>query len=144
MPPVVLSASAPNEPVAKPAEERRRKLRVLIVDDNRDASDMMAVMLGRWGHDARAVYERPRALALAETFRPDVVLLALGLPGMDGYAVADLLRQQPWSKDVKIYAVTGRGQAEDRQRSLDSGFQEHIVKPVVPDKLKTMLAELSR
>ena len=144
MPPVVLSASAPNEPVAKPAEERRRKLRVLIVDDNRDASDMMAVMLGRWGHDARAVYEGPSALELAETFRPEVVLLDLGLPGMDGYAVADLLRQQPWSKDVKIYAVTGRGQAEDRQRSLDSGFQEHIVKPVVPDKLKTMLAELAR
>ena len=121
----------------------RRPLRVLIVDDNRDAADMMAVMLGRWGYDARAVYEGQGALDVAKTFRPEVVLLDLGLPGMDGYAVADLLRQQPWASDVKILAITGRGQAEDRQRSLASGFLEHIVKPVIPDRLKTLLAELA-
>jgi signal transduction histidine kinase len=144
LPPAVLSASAPDEPSPAPADVTRGKLRVLIVDDNKDASDMMAVMLSRWGYEARAVYEGTSALSLADDFRPEVVLLDLGLPGMDGYAVADALRQQAWANEVKIFAVTGRGQAEDRQRSLLSGFEDHIVKPVVPDKLKAMLAEIAR
>jgi signal transduction histidine kinase len=143
LPPMALSASAPDEPAAPPTDKGKRQLRVLVVDDNKDAADMMAVMLGRWGYDARSVYEGQGALSVAQDFRPEVVLLDLGLPGMDGYAVADLMRQQSWGSAVRIFAVTGRGQAEDRQRSLAAGFQDHIVKPVVPDKLKALLAEIA-
>jgi CheY-like chemotaxis protein len=129
--------------VAPVDSAKRRGLRVLVVDDNNDAADMMAVMLGRWGHEARSAYEGSTALEVAAAFQPEVVLLDLGLPGMDGYAVASRLREQPWASEVTIFAVTGRGQEEDRQRSIANGFQEHIVKPVVPDQLKSLLAKIS-
>jgi CheY-like chemotaxis protein len=143
LPESIYAAPAAAVPMEPTHEAKRRPLRVLVVDDNSDAADMMAVMLGRWGHDARSAYEGLSALALASTFHPEVVLLDLGLPGMDGYEVAKGLRQQPWAGDVTIFAVTGRGQEEDRQRSYANGFQEHIVKPLVPDQLKSLLAKIT-
>jgi signal transduction histidine kinase len=143
LPPAVFAAPDASQPVAPVDSAKRRGLRVLVVDDNNDAADMMAVMLGRWGHEARSAYEGSTALEVAAAFQPEVVLLDLGLPGMDGYAVANRLREQPWASEVTIFAVTGRGQEEDRQRSMANGFQEHIVKPVVPDQLKSLLAKIA-
>jgi CheY-like chemotaxis protein len=131
-------AAAAIKDVAAP--ESSHRLRVLIVDDNDDAADMLSVMLTGWGHDARAVYGSTTALELAETFRPEVVLLDLGLPVLDGYGVAERLRARPWAADLKLYAVTGRGQDDDRERTRAAGFREHFVKPVSPDVLRDALA----
>ncbi|MEO8480986.1 MAG: response regulator [Acidobacteriota bacterium] len=114
-------------------------LRVLVVDDNDDAADMLTYMLTSWGHVARPAYDGVSALDAAEVFRPDVVLLDLGLPGLDGYAVAERLRARPWAATVPIFAVTGRGQDEDRARTRAAGFQGHFVKPVVPETLRDAL-----
>jgi CheY-like chemotaxis protein len=102
---------------------------------------MLSVMLTSWGHDARAAYGSAVALEIAETFRPEVVLLDLGLPGLDGYGVAARLRERPWAKDVRLYAVTGRGQDDDRERTRAAGFREHFVKPVSPDTLRDALTQ---
>ena len=120
-----------------------RPLRVLVVDDNDDSADMLAMMLGTWGHDARSAYDGMSALEVADAFRPEVVLLDLGLPGLDGHAIAARLREKPWAERVTLFAVTGRGQDEDRQRSRAAGFHEHLVKPVVPETLQSMLARIS-
>ena len=138
------SATSPVHSVAAnavAAPESTHRLRVLIVDDNDDAADMLSVMLTGWGHDARAAYGSTAALELAESFRPEVVLLDLGLPVMDGYGVAERLRAQPWAADLKLYAVTGRGQDDDRERTRATGFREHFVKPVSPDVLRDALAK---
>jgi PAS domain S-box-containing protein len=117
-------------------------LRVLVVDDNADAADGLAAALKLKGHEARAVYDGPSALALAEAFRPQAVLLDLGLPGMDGHEVARRLREKPELKGAWVAAVTGWGQPEDRQRSKELGFDRHLVKPVKPSALARLLAEL--
>ena len=131
-------AVAPDDVAARGASHR---LRVLIVDDNDDAADMLSVMLTGWGHDARPAYGSTAAIELAETFRPQVVLLDLGLPVLDGYGVAERLRARPWAGDLKLYAVTGRGQDDDRERTRAAGFREHFVKPVSPDVLRDALAQ---
>jgi signal transduction histidine kinase len=114
-------------------------LRVLVVDDNDDAADMLTYMLTTWGHIARPAYDGVSALDAAEVFRPDVVLLDLGLPGLDGYGVAEQLRARPWAANLPIFAVTGRGQEEDRARTRAAGFRGHFVKPVVPETLRDAL-----
>lgn len=119
------------------------QLRVLVVDDNDDAADMLTYMLTSWGHIARPAYDGVSALDAAEVFRPDVVLLDLGLPGLDGYAVAERLRARPWASRVPIFAVTGRGQDEDRARTRAAGFCGHFVKPVVPETLRDALESRS-
>jgi len=121
----------------------RAGLRVLVVDDNSDAADGLATILRFSGHELRIAYDGPAALAVAQTFRPHVVLLDLGLPGMDGYEVARRLRQKPEFKEVCIAAVTGWGQPEDRQNSQKMGINRHLVKPVDPSLLAQLLAEVT-
>jgi CheY-like chemotaxis protein len=111
-----------------------------VVDDNRDVADSCALLLGMAGHDVRAVYDGPTALAEARSLRPDVVLLDLGLPGMDGYEIARRLRQQSDLRDVVLVALTGWGQEEDRRRSREAGFDQHLTKPVEPEVLRQVLA----
>jgi CheY-like chemotaxis protein len=111
------------------------------VDDNRDVADSCALLLALTGHDVRAVYDGPTALAEAQAFRPDVVLLDLGMPGMDGFEVARRLRQQPDLKDVALVAMTGWGQEDDRRRTREAGFTQHLTKPVEPETLKEVLAQ---
>ena len=113
--------------------------RVLVVDDNHDAADMLSAMLLGWGHDARPAYESARALELAEQFEPEIALLDLGLPGMDGYALGESLRARPWARELVLIAVTGRGQEEDRERSRQAGFREHLVKPVALEGLRSVM-----
>lgn len=104
--------------------------RVVIVDDDHDAADSLAMMLQIDGHDVRVVYDGPSALQAIATYHPDVALIDLGMPMMDGYEVARRLREQPVYSDVKLVAVTGWGQEEACRRSANAGFDQHLVKPV--------------
>ncbi len=118
--------------------------RLLVVDDNRDAADSLATLLRLQGHEVRVAYSGVAALETAKDYRPDVVFLDIGMPGMDGYEVARRLRRQPWGKDVVLAALTGWGQHEDRRRSAEAGFGHHIVKPPEPKALDTVLSELKK
>ena len=104
-------------------------MRVLVVDDNPDAAETIADALRESGHDVRVAYDGPHALQVAETFRPTVAFLDIGLPVMDGYELARRLRERVDS-ELRIVAVTGYGQAEDRLRAERAGFVAHLVKPV--------------
>ncbi|HEU0029537.1 MAG TPA: ATP-binding protein [Kofleriaceae bacterium] len=108
----------------------RAARRVLIVDDNEDAAQMLASAVAELGHDARVAHDGPGALKLVETFTPDVALLDIGLPAMDGYELARLLKGNELLAALRLVALTGYGQASDRDRSRDSGFDAHLVKPV--------------
>ncbi|MFO1455254.1 MAG: PAS domain-containing protein [Steroidobacteraceae bacterium] len=113
--------------------------RLLVVDDNRDAADSLAAMLRLSGHAVQVAYDGASAMALAETVRPDVMLLDLGMPQTSGYDVARWVRRQPWGAGVKLIALTGWGQDEDRRRTREAGFDLHLTKPVDPDQLVAML-----
>jgi PAS domain S-box-containing protein len=116
--------------------------RVLIVDDNRDAADWLATLLSLSGHDTHVALDGVEAVKAAERLRPDVVLLDIGLPRIDGYEVCRRIRQQPWGRDLVIVALTGWGQEEDRQKSREAGFNTHLVKPVDDEVLMKLLASL--
>jgi signal transduction histidine kinase/ActR/RegA family two-component response regulator len=118
--------------------------RVLVVDDNDDAATSLSLLLGSLGYETRTAGDGEAALRVAEDFRPDAMLLDIGLPRLNGYDVARALRARPWGKDVTLIAVTGWGQAEDRQRTMAAGFDEHMVKPVDPDVLLRRLRSLPR
>ena len=104
--------------------------RILVVDDNADAAASLALLLKFSGHEVHVAHEGEAALRLAETLRPDAVLLDVGMPGMDGYEVARRLRQRPGMKDVVIIAVTGYGAEADRRRTRAAGFDHHLTKPI--------------
>ena len=115
--------------------------RVLIVDDNRDAARTLELLLRSLGHETRVAYDGAEALAAAPSFEPHVVLLDIGLPGIDGYEVARRLRAMRELERVRIVAITGWGQEADRQRSREAGFDLHLVKPVDPNELARILHE---
>ena len=112
-----------------------QKRSVCVVDDNADAAESMAMLLRTVGHDVRIEHDGEEALKRLTADLPDIVLLDIGLPGIDGYEVARRLREQPGGEAVRIYAMTGYGQEEDRRRSLEAGFDGHLVKPVIPSDL---------
>jgi CheY-like chemotaxis protein len=116
--------------------------RVLIVDDNYDGADSLAMLLEEVGHETHLAHDGVEALAVAERIRPDAVLLDIGLPKLNGYEVCHRLRERPWADGLVIIALTGWGQDEDRQRSLDAGFDTHLVKPVDHSLLMRLLATL--
>ncbi len=113
--------------------------RVLVVDDNRDATETMALLLELWGHEVYSALDGPSALAMAAEHRPEIVLLDIGLPGMTGYEVAQRLRDVPGLERALLVAVTGYGQREDRRRTREAGFEHHLVKPVEPEKLRELI-----
>ena len=114
--------------------------RILVVDDNQDAADSLAMMLALDGHEVRQTYAGAPALACLREFRPDVILLDIGLPGMDGYEVARRIREQPDGASVRLIALTGYGQESDKSRTRAAGFDEHLVKPVELRNLHQALA----
>jgi CheY-like chemotaxis protein len=116
---------------------------VLVVDDNVDQADSAALLLEKSGHQARVAYSGPIALQAAVEYQPDLVLLDIGLPEMDGYEVARRLRQHPELQAVSLIALTGYGQETDRHRSRAAGFDHHLVKPVDLQKLQEVLAALA-
>jgi CheY-like chemotaxis protein len=121
------------------AARRGAGLNVLVVDDNADAAELLGDSLRAMGHVTRVAFDGPGALALASQFNPDVVLLDLGLPVMDGFEVARHLKSLPRAEVMAIIAVTGYGQANDRQRTCDAGFDDHLIKPIDIEKLDAWL-----
>jgi CheY-like chemotaxis protein len=118
--------------------------RVLIVDDNVDAAEMLGMQVRTLGsNEVRTALSGEVALQTAPAFRPDIVLLDLGMPEMDGFEVARRIRQEPWGKDVMLVAVTGWGQEEHRQRTRDAGFDRHLTKPADPTDIESLLAHSS-
>jgi CheY-like chemotaxis protein len=115
------------------------KLRVLIADDNRDAADTLSMLLSLDGYEVRTVYGGRAAVSAAETFLPDVALLDIGMPEMDGYSAARTIRQRRGGVDTYLIAITGWGQQEDRRRALEAGFAAHMTKPVDPGLLRDLL-----
>jgi CheY-like chemotaxis protein len=116
-------------------------LSVLVVDDNRDAADVLAMLVRLAGYDVRVAYDGPAALTLAAECPPDVVLLDVGMPRMDGYAVARCLRALPGMDGALLMAVTGHGREEDRRCALEAGCDHHLTKPTDPQVLLAVLAE---
>jgi len=125
---------------AEPAEAAR--LRVLLVEDNPDAADSLAVVLGMWGHEVRVAGDAGAALDVVARWVPAVVLSDIGLPGMDGYELAGALRSQPALRDATLIALSGYGRDEDKRRAADAGFDHHLVKPPDLAGLERLLAGL--
>ena len=119
-----------------------RRFKILVVDDNHDSALSMAMMLQIMGHETRTAHDGESAVSTAETFLPEVVLLDIGLPKLNGYEVAQRIRGQDWGQSMFLIAVTGWGQDEDRQRSSEVGLNLHMVKPVEPAALEKLLATL--
>ncbi len=117
-------------------------LRILVVDDNRDGADSLAEMLTIMGNNTQTAYDGKQAVDMAKEYQPDVILLDIGLPKLNGYEACRLIRQQPCCKSAVLIAVTGWGQDEDRRRSREAGFDHHFVKPLDPQVLMTLLAGL--
>jgi CheY-like chemotaxis protein len=114
--------------------------RVLIVDDNRDAAEVIAELLRMDGHDVRVAFEARSGLEVADQFRPEVIFLDIGLPGMDGHELALRLRARFHAEDCKLIALSGYGQADDIARGTSSGFAKYLVKPVDLDAIRAAIA----
>lgn len=135
------ACGAPSNDAELPPTVDEKKRRVLVVDDNKDAADMLARLLATHGHEVTVCHDGPRAIEHAMEQRPEVVLLDLGMPVMDGLEVARRLRATPETSQVLLVAVTGWGQASDRRRTAEAGFDKHLVKPVDEATLRRLLAD---
>jgi PAS domain S-box-containing protein len=131
---------ADDRPAAEVPRPTQAPSRILVVDDNQDAADSLAMMLALDGHEVRQTYAGAPALACLREFRPDVILLDIGLPGMDGYEVARRIREEPDGANIRLIALTGYGQESDKSRTRAAGFDEHLVKPVELRNLHQALA----
>lgn len=142
LPRLAAEAARPAEPHAETGSFAGRPLKVLVVDDNVDAAESLATLLLLHGHDVVTVHGASAALGAARQLRPDVAMLDIGLPGMDGYELARRLREQPELDRTLLVALTGFGQPDDRRRALAAGFSQHFVKPVDPSVLLDLLTKL--
>ena len=133
--------SAPNPKLESPAAATPRR-RILVVDDNRDSARSLAMLLKIGGHEVHTAFDGMEAFAAADSVRPEVVLLDIGLPKLNGYEVARKIREQSWGGGVVLVALTGWGQDEDRRKSKEAGFNHHFVKPVEQSALNSYLASL--
>jgi len=126
---------------ARPSSSSR--LKVLVVDDKADSAEMLTLLLRLDGHDARAAFSGPETIKTVEDFAPDVVFLDLGLPVMDGYQVAQRLKEMPALEHTMLVALTGYGFNEDKERTRRAGFDHHIVKPADIDELQNLLLRVA-
>ena len=117
--------------------------RILVADDNRDAAESLAMLLTMMGHEVRAAHDGAEAVAEADEFRPDLILMDVGMPKLDGLQAATQIRSLPWGAAPVIVALTGWGQEADRKRSRDAGCDEHLVKPLDLERLTSLLAQLT-
>ena len=140
--PVLIAHSRPHGSGEKEAAAPKSSLRILIVDDNRDNADSLGMMLRIMGNETQTAYDGEEAVAAAMAFRPDVILLDIGLPKLNGYEACRRIREHLWGDDVVLIALTGWGQEDDVRRSDEAGFDHHMVKPVNPDALMKLLAGL--
>ena len=132
---IALSTTNSNA-VPAPSESTRKGKRILVVDDNVDAAESAGEILRMLGSEVSVVHDGLAAVSAVEQWHPEVVLLDIGLPGIDGYEVAKRVRQSDYGKKVMLVALTGWGQDQDKQRTSDFGFDQHWVKPVGIDKLR--------
>jgi CheY-like chemotaxis protein len=132
-------AAAPESPERAEHGTGRQGLRVLIIEDNLDAAQTLSDLLEIFGHQAELASSGSAGVALARRRRPDVVLCDIGLPEMDGYAVARELRADPLTAPIHLVALTGYGRDTDRDQSVEAGFDLHLVKPVGPELLRRLL-----
>jgi signal transduction histidine kinase/ActR/RegA family two-component response regulator len=128
---------------AKEITARCSGRRILVVDDNRDSTESMRLFLGMLGNEVAVAYNGLEAVESVASFRPDVVLLDIGLPILNGYEAARKIRQQAWGKDVVLVALTGWGQEEDRRSGIEAGFDHHLLKPVHPQLIQEFLSTLT-
>jgi len=139
LPVMAALAAQPTQSTVEIAAPIALSLRVMVVDDNVDAAEMLGMLLSQSGHDVLTVHDGPSTLDAALDYHPDVVLLDIGLPGMDGFEVARNIRKQAIFKNVLLIAITGYGQDSDRTRSQEAGFDHHMVKPTDFNKLQKLL-----
>jgi PAS domain S-box-containing protein len=137
--PIISKPAAASTPVSHVVPESSSQCRILIVDDNRDSADSLAMLFEITGNQTYLAHDGVEALESIEKYRPEVVLLDIGLPKLDGHEVCRRVREQPWGKDIRIIALTGWGQEDDRRKSEEAGFNGHLVKPVDYDKLLALL-----
>ena len=120
-----------------------RPLRVLMVDDNVDTVQSFSVLLRELGHEVETAHDGPEAVRAAIEYQPDVVLLDIGLPGLNGYEVAKQIRRQPVLRNATLVALTGYGQESDQQASIEAGFNHHLIKPARLVQLQQILTSVS-
>jgi PAS domain S-box-containing protein len=139
-----LAETPPPEPRRDEPQVRPSPLdcRILVADDNVDNADTLAMLLALHGGDVRVAHDGAEAVAVAHEFRPQIAILDIGMPGMNGYAVCQRIRAEPWGSEVALIAQTGWAQEEDRRRSREAGFDLHVTKPVDPAELLRLLAGL--
>jgi CheY-like chemotaxis protein len=113
-----------------------------VVDDNADAADSLGQLLEMLGNEVRTAYDGEAGIAAAEAFRPDVVLMDIGMPKLNGHEACRRIREQPWGKGMLLVALTGWGQDDDRRKTAAAGFDHHLVKPVDPQALNRFMGEL--
>lgn len=137
--PLAPSERAELSPISERAPAARRNDRILLVDDNTDAADLLALMLDQAGYETTAVTDGPAAIEAAQRLTPQIVILDIGLPGMTGYEVAEVLRQDPRLTGTSLIALTGWGTPEDKRKALAAGFDVHLTKPVAAEDLHAAL-----
>jgi PAS domain S-box-containing protein len=141
--PILNRPAAATKTGADVETNKQPQRRVLVVDDNRDSADSLAMLLEITGNKTYLAHDGVEAVEAIEKHRPEVVLLDIGLPGLDGHEVCRRVREQPWGKNIVVIALTGWGQEDDRRRSEEAGFNGHLVKPVDYDKLLELLATVT-
>jgi CheY-like chemotaxis protein len=133
---------SPCAPSAPPVAGPRGGLRILVADDNVDSAKSLAILLEIMGNEVHTAHDGCEAVDTATTFHPDLALLDIGMPRLNGYEACRRIREQPWGKTTVMVALTGWGQIEDVRRSEQAGFDHHLVKPVEPGVLEKLLASL--
>jgi CheY-like chemotaxis protein len=139
-----ITLPATQTPPARPAPPPSQLVagaprRILVVDDNRDAADSMTFMLQLLGHEVRTAYSGAEAVTAAESFQPALIFMDIGMPGLNGYDATQRIRAADWGQDIRIVALTGWGQENDRARSREAGCDSHLVKPVDLPELQELL-----
>ena len=140
--PAVAGASTAVSDAPVPEPKRQASGRVLIVDDNADAAQTLDLLLGNAGYDVRTAMDAEHAFQILRDFIPDVAVLDIGLPSMDGYELARCLREDVRFEGLRLVALTGYGRERDRERALSSRFDEHLVKPIAPARLLEVIESL--
>ena len=138
------SEPAPLQPAQAFKVNGQENIRVLLVDDNRDVANAMSRLLRVLGHEVRVAFDGCEAMQVAEVFLPDVVMLDIAMPKVNGYEVARMLRSKPWGRELTLVAITGWGREQDQRRSAEAGFDRHMTKPVDPAALQSFLGSVAR
>jgi PAS domain S-box-containing protein len=143
LPALILEPSAEPRPSSGAATPSARPSRILVVDDNRDSAESLALLLSLGGHRVETAHDGLAAVDLARTFRPRVVLMDLGMPKLNGYDAARAIRSEPWGDEIVLVALTGWGQEDDKRRTAEAGFDAHLTKPVDHAAFEELLATLN-